>query len=1074
MTPPVSRVGSSCSLPRGDFGGAASTGAYAELTLSVSAPRNLDREARVRSSCAALAAVLHRYGARREVAFPIRCAEAPNELAKVDLTGTTWSDLCDGVEVVGQGPETSDWWLADGAALLISQSDRPDSYEPPVLAVHEMRFSVAWGATGLVTVGCRAAAGTTDADCARMAGHLGGAIESLLSDPSTAYGDGVSLTLEEIGLAAALDRPASVSAAPSDLVSRFLACVERSPDAVAVRAEGARLTYSELAGRAAAIAHDLSAAGVVRGDLVGLAASRGADLIAGLVGILLTGAAYVPIDPEYPAARRQVIVEDAAPKAVLVGAGVELEVPSATSVVRLSAASAPVPVATAGRSEPDDIAYVIYTSGSTGRPKGVEVTHRNVTRLFDATAQQVGPGADDVWTMFHSYAFDFSVWEIWGALLHGGCLVVVPFGVSRDPHAFADLVRAESVTVLNQTPSAFTQFVAAAGDVAFPSLRLVMLGGEMVHPRALTGWFDGPHSTATKLANLYGITETTVHVTWHLLDKADTADHGSPIGLPLEDLGVRLVDDQGRTPPALVPGEILVRGDGLAKGYHRAAELTAERFTTDADGVRWYHSGDLATMRLDGRLSYVGRSDRQVKIRGFRIELGDIEAALRLHPLVSDSVVLTVAGPLGKPALAAFTAVAGDGVTETELKGLLRRTLPDHMVPGQVRIISKLPLTPNGKTDTDALRELLSPAQDAVPATARLTGAAAVLADVWTDLLGVRPGPGDTFIDLGGDSLSVIVMLSRAAERGLDLDLAEVFAGRTLAELIDGKAPAETSPVQELTVEAIWADLPATPAEAARALVIHPATASADPPLVMFPWGTGSIELLRHLPAGFDPVRDVIGVESVGMHDNQRPLTEFTDIARYATDGILATGVRSLHLGGFCFGAAVALSVAELLEQAGVEVRSLVLADLAPPDADDPERLWSLDDFLQFHVSMVRNSYGTDDAETLRRLAERGIVDKDEPAERFLPLKALWSANAYALTRWRPPSFAGPVLLAVSEKHRSAATPSAWSPHLNQSLVSLLACHDAPDSRDLLTSPTFTTGLPAYLSSIDAVARVAT
>ena len=1022
--------------------------AETRVCLSVPPPGDQDRFAG-----AGLAAVLHRYGARGEVAFDVTGADGHTRLARVDLTPVDWSQLADRFAAAPAEPPT-------GTPVRLILGD--DLGEP----ASTVCFTVSWTDDAII-IRCAAPSDVANAaDCERMAGHLCAALHSAITDRAACFTVGVALTAPERELIAALDRPRRPSADRTDLVSRYLAAGGRDSAAIAVRAGADQLTYGELTNRASAIATALAAAGVLPGDRVGLAAGRGLSQVCGVVGILMAGAAYVPVDPDYPAARRRAILDDARPRVLLADAGVET--PSdVCPVVRLDEIAADGSAPPARRPSPDDVAYVIYTSGSTGTPKGVEVTHYNVVRLFDTTERDVRPGPADVWTMFHSYAFDFSVWELWGALLYGGRLVVVPFATSRNPHAFADLVRAEDVTVLNQTPSAFTQFVDAVRDLTGTSLRLVMLGGEAVHAPVLRQWFGCPGADAAVLINLYGITETTVHATWRPLTAADAAGSGSPIGVPLDDLGIRLADDLGRTPPVGVPGEILVTGDGVARGYLGAPELTAERFTTDDTGRRWYHSGDLAVLTTDGGMSYRGRRDRQVKVRGFRVELGDIEAALCEHPQVTDAVVITMSGPLGNAVLVGF-AVAGTGVIETELKRLLRRRLPDHMVPAQIRVLPALPLTVNGKADVAALLATLEATTEsaAEPETAaqRLIGNAAVLAEIWTQVLGVRPGPHDSFFYLGGDSLSVIEMLRRATEAGLGLELDDVFVGRTVAELTASNTAASTVGT-EFTVEAVWAGLATAPPPAARVVTVR---AGEGPPLVMVPWGTGSIAMLRELPEEFDAARPLAGIESVGMHDGHRPLTDMDEIARCAAAGVLATGARAVHLGGFCFGAAVALPVAQLLATDGVEVRSVMLVDAVPPDPEDPQLGWSLDDLLRFHVSMLRNDYGSDDADTLRRLAARGIVDEGEPADRLLPLNALLSANAYAQLHSKPEPYHGHVLLVASNKHRAVAVPSAWAQWLVPELVEHLVCDDAPDSRDLLTSPAFVREVPAYLARIDA------
>ncbi|MFD5647865.1 amino acid adenylation domain-containing protein, partial [Streptomyces anulatus] len=318
--------------------------------------------------------------------------------------------------------------------------------------------------------------------------------------------------------------------------------------------------------------------------------------------------------------------------------------------------------------DPRHAAYMIYTSGSTGRPKGVVVPHRNVVRLFTATEPWFGFDADDVWTLFHSYAFDFSVWEIWGPLLHGGTLVVVPHEVSRSPEEFLRLLARERVTVLNQTPSAFYQLMRAdreSSDAgALPALRRVVFGGEALDLWRLEPWYDRHPADAPVLVNMYGITETTVHVSHVALDATSVgAERGSVIGTPIPDLGVHLLDDALRPVPSGVAAEMYVSGEGLARGYHGRPDLTSHRFVADpfgAPGSRMYRTGDVARRTAEGELEFVGRADHQVKIRGFRIELGEIEAVIEgLAEVAQAAVVVREDQPGDKRLVAYVTPVGG-------------------------------------------------------------------------------------------------------------------------------------------------------------------------------------------------------------------------------------------------------------------------------------------------------------------------------------------------------------------------------------------------------------------------------
>ncbi|MBO8191102.1 amino acid adenylation domain-containing protein [Streptomyces oryzae] len=432
---------------------------------------------------------------------------------------------------------------------------------------------------------------------------------------------------------------------PAELAHELFAeHARRTPDAVAVRHEGAGLTYRELDEQSNALAHALRARGVGRGTLVALATERSPELVSGVLGILKAGGAYVPVDPTYPDERIQYLLGDSKAEIVVTQRHLAGRFadggPTVVTVDGHPPADAPGRLPGAG---PQDPAYVIYTSGSTGKPKGVRVSHANITRLFAATDHWFGFGPQDTWALFHSFCFDFSVWELWGALAHGGRLVIVPHAVSRSPEDFLELLRAERVTVLNQTPLAF-RHLTAAEETAPPgelSLRLVIFGGEALDVAGLRPWFDRHGDQRPRLVNMYGITETTVHVTYREITRADVerVSPGSPIGRPLPDLSVRVLDGYGELSPIGVRGELHVGGAGVADGYVDRPELTAERFAEGPDG-REYRSGDLVRWLPAGELEYLGRADQQVKVRGHRVELGEVSAALTAHPEVREAFVL--------------------------------------------------------------------------------------------------------------------------------------------------------------------------------------------------------------------------------------------------------------------------------------------------------------------------------------------------------------------------------------------------------------------------------------------------
>ncbi|WP_438289018.1 amino acid adenylation domain-containing protein [Burkholderia pseudomallei] len=599
----------------------------------------------------------------------------------------------------------------------------------------------------------------------------------------------------------------------------FEAQVDRKPEAIALTFDGQRLSYAELNARANRLAHYLQGRGVGPDRLVALCAERGIEMVVGLLAILKAGGAYVPLDPAYASDRLRGIVEDSQPALVLadaVGRAALGELDGALPVIDLETDALrwremPATNPEVASQHVHHLAYVIYTSGSTGRPKGVMVEHAQVVRLFGATQAWFGFDERDVWTLFHSHGFDFSVWEMWGALLHGGRLVIVPTEVTRTPSAFFALLCAEGVTVLNQTPSAFQALMSAqeereeaAGNIERANvvahrLRYVIFGGEALEPRTLASWY-ARHGERTQLVNMYGITETTVHVTYCALRAEDAMRLGaSPIGVRIPDLQLYVLDDRREPVPMGVTGELYVGGAGVARGYLNRPELTRERFIDDpfVAGGRLYRTGDLARWRTDGRLEYLGRNDFQVKIRGFRIELGEIEAQLAKVAGVREVVVLARDSAADTDQNADLNASATANSSEKSLvayytgdadvvalRAQAAQHLPSYMVPSAYVRLDAWPLTPNGKLDR---RALPAPADDAYARAEYEAPRGAkeeALAAIWRELLHVeRVSRHDNFFELGGHSLLAIGVIERMRREGLHTDVRSIFNAQTLSDL---------------------------------------------------------------------------------------------------------------------------------------------------------------------------------------------------------------------------------------------------------------------------------------------------
>ncbi len=704
-----------------------------------------------------------------------------------------------------------------------------------------------------------------------------------------------------------------VFASETTLPQLFAKAAARFPNAVAVTDEGHSLTYAELDANSSRLAAHLQTLGVGPEKIVALFLDRTTELIVALLAVLKAGGAYLPLDLMYPRERLGFMLDDAQVTAVVTQTHIAASLPAhSASVVCLDHLTLPDAKPAPSGAHADSLAYVIYTSGSTGQPKGCCLTHRHVARLFSATEPWFRFDERDVWTMFHSPAFDFSVWEIWGALLHGGRLVVVPFLTSRSPEAFRKLLSDEKVTVLNQTPSAFRQLIHADENSTDPlALRTIIFGGEALEMVSLKPWFERHGDTRPQLVNMYGITETTVHVTYRPLTARDTAA-GSVIGVPIPDLTVRVLDANLEPVPIGVTGEMYVGGAGVAQGYLHRPELTAERFIADPfkAGARLYRTGDLARW-LPGRdLEYLGRIDQQVKIRGFRVELGEIQSVLGAHPGVREAAVIATSDSSGGKRLAGYFVPTTDAPDADTLRAHMKTRLPDYMIPAIFVPLPKLPLTSNGKLDRDALpapapaARITSEEKYTLPKNAVQTH----LVSIWEEVLNRKPiGIRDNFFDLGGHSLLVARVIALIVERlGERLDFGEFFSGPTIENHALCLAAAATSKRQ------------------APGTTIHPD--GKQTPLFFFHGdvlGGGFFSKTLAVAIGED--RPFHAVHPHGLQGDDIPET----VEAMASERL--KWIRSLQphgpylLGGYCNGALVAYQAARLLREAGEEVAPVLM-----------------------------------------------------------------------------------------------------------------------------------------------------
>lgn len=598
----------------------------------------------------------------------------------------------------------------------------------------------------------------------------------------------------------------------------FEARAHSYPDRVAIVAGDDIATYADIDHHANVLARRLTHLGVAPNVLVALYVDRGIGLIIGILGILKAGGAYLPVDANTPPPRVNWLLRDSGAGIVVTSSSLAERITDrsvallladqdadaepggaaaagAGGAVREPARGAPGSTLAAERA-PTDLAYVIYTSGSTGTPKGVLVEHRHVVRLFEVTRRLFRFDEHDVWVMFHSAAFDFSVWEIWGALLFGGRLVVVPDEICRSPVGFRDLLGREQVTVLNQTPSAFRQLDAAdRGDVSaagLEHLRLVIFGGERLNVAMLTGWVDRRGDRQPVLVNMYGVTETTVHASYRPIRRADLSrPDRSPIGVPLSDLRFHVLNADGERSAAGEPGELYITGAGVSRGYLNRADLTGERFFAPplTGGERAYRTGDLVAADQTGEYFYLGRVDDQVKIRGYRIEPREIELVLETHPEVAASVVIPHDYGDGDMRLVAYLVAHERDVNPVWVEGVRSALadklagLPSYMRPAAFMPISALPLTANGKVDRAALPP--PPIVDARASLPEFTSVQSRIAAIWAEILNVATvRPDEDFFDLGGTSLTLIRMLDRInISFGTDIDVDTLIDEATVSSL---------------------------------------------------------------------------------------------------------------------------------------------------------------------------------------------------------------------------------------------------------------------------------------------------
>jgi tyrocidine synthetase III len=571
------------------------------------------------------------------------------------------------------------------------------------------------------------------------------------------------------------------------LVTMFESQVKKTPERIALQFGDEFMTYRELNARANKVARLLKNNGVQTTDIVGLLTGKSFETIIGMLGVLKAGGAYLPIDVTYPEKRISYTLESSKAKILLTLKEFKHIVDNDTialvcieDIDTITDVLNPEPI-----NKPNDLCYVLYTSGTTGNPKGVMIEHQNVVRLLFNDKFQYNFGEEDIWTMFHSHCFDVSVWEMYGAFLNGGKLIIIPADTARDPKKYLKILHENAVTVLNQTPTAFYNLAGEAlkQGIQLPKIRYVIFAGEALSPLKLKDWHQNQPNA--KLINMYGITEVTVHMTYKEIGTYEIENGISNIGRPLHTGSIYLLDENLQPVPKGVIGEIYVGGEGVGRGYLHNESLTSARFIKNPfkDGDRLYKSGDLAILLSNGELEYKGRSDHQIQLRGFRIELGEIENQLLKHDAIENAIVLDKRDKGDdQPYLCAYI-VAKEELTTEELRGFLAELVPFYMIPAYFMQISKIPYTTNNKIDKTKLpapkpTELSKYKAPEIPAHE-------IMVVIWMKVLAAtKIGIQDNFFFLGGDSLKAIGLIAEINEKlQSSLNIADLYANQTIEKL---------------------------------------------------------------------------------------------------------------------------------------------------------------------------------------------------------------------------------------------------------------------------------------------------
>lgn len=815
------------------------------------------------------------------------------------------------------------------------------------------------------------------------------------------------------------------------------------PKDTALVFENKQLSYGALNERANQLAHLLIQKGVGPEDFVALALPRSLEMVVGLLGILKAGAGYVPLDPNYPSDRIAFMMKDSHPVFVITNEANADKLPDMdlTPCIVLDGKVTKDALNTMSVTNPMDServqplsplhpAYIIYTSGSTGVPKGVIIPHQNVIRLLGATAHWFQFDANDVWTLFHSYAFDFSVWEMWGPLLYGGRLVIVPHEMTRSPVDFLKLLVQESVTVLNQTPSAFYQLMQADREHAAIgqqlSLRYVIFGGEALEQSRLEDWYSRHADDAPKLINMYGITETTVHVTYIELDEKSVGLRAnSIIGQGIPDLDVYVLDDSLQPVPTGVVGELYVSGAGLARGYLGRPDLTADRFVANPygpSGTRMYRTGDLARWKEYGTLDYMGRADQQIKIRGFRIELGEIEFVLAQHTAIGQVTVVAREDQPGDQRLVGYIVLnTGENVDGTDLRSYAAKCLPDYMVPSAFVELNSLPLTANGKLDHKALPkpDYIIESDSRGPRTPQEE----MLCDLFMEVLDLpRVGIDDEFFHLGGHSLLAVKLMTRIREAlGVELSIGNLFESPTVAGLAKRLEVGDNQSALDvlLPLRKSGNQLPM--------FCVHPAG--------------GLSWCYAGLMTALGKDYPIYGLQARGISERGKLPKSIDEMAADYIEQMQKVQPHGpYHLLGWSLGGNVIQAMATQLQKQGEEIALIIMLDAYPSHflpikqaPDDEEALVALLALGGYDPDSLGDK-PLDFEHALELLREDGSALASLEDETIRSLKETYVNSVQNLSEYEPKSFHGDILFfrsTIIPEWFDPISTNSWEPYIN-------------------------------------------